>query len=705
MRLLPPVVVGPLSECNTSVEVTGQLTGATVSVFSDRRLVARGVATWSQQTFPLLPGAQLKRLENVTATQDDGTGPSEPTPGPFLQVQVAGMPGPLSLKAPVHGCGEAVWVTGATPGATVSVAEGATLLGTTDAPHGEARLLLAPMVSRGGVLHASQTACGARSGDTPFPPAEDPPNPLPTPKLIERLLDCDRAIGVTDALVGALVTIERSSGITHTAYFDYPAILFTNLTPPLKQGETVTVRQEFAACQLRSSTSKPATVGPHLPIPTPQLLGRVCAGSYGLRIANLRPGSRVRIFSDGMEIGQAEAPERVFTFSVPALTAGAEITAQQELCGVWSASSNKLVVGSGDLVEPEILGPLIGCGGVVRVRATPGSWVILDTSAVGFIARVFATESEIDVPVSPLLIAGDSVTPGTVGCGGNTSGRSVIVGPPPQELRPPGIGRIMQLMTTVPVTGVVPGAAVDVYVNGTWRGSAFVSQSSGQIAITGELAKGDAVTARQRLCATISQLTVPPVVVQAPPVAAFTAAPTSGEAPLVVAFTDRSSGPITAHRWDFDNNGSIDSTATGPSFTYRNPGVYTAKLTVEGPGGTSSTTAAIHVMTAAVGFDQVAITNCNAERRAIHVWTRDITAGADWSNEGILDDQHDEFGACPVGAPKIVTLTDKHVFEIACVDSGLLGCPGDDPRMAPCRRSYVVVPGKKGGGTLPLPVG
>ena len=72
------------------------------------------------------------------------------------------------------------------------------------------------------------------------------------------------------------------------------------------------------------------------------------------------------------------------------------------------------------------------------------------------------------------------------------------------------------------------------------------------------------------------------------PVAAFGATPTSGTAPLVVLFTDQSTGTITSRTWDFDNDGTIDSTAQNPSHSYSTPGSFTVNLTVTGPGGSDS---------------------------------------------------------------------------------------------------------------------
>ncbi len=61
------------------------------------------------------------------------------------------------------------------------------------------------------------------------------------------------------------------------------------------------------------------------------------------------------------------------------------------------------------------------------------------------------------------------------------------------------------------------------------------------------------------------------------PTASFTAAPTSGYAPLAVSFTDQSTGSPTSWSWDFGDGGS--SSQQNPSYTYTSTGTYTVTLT------------------------------------------------------------------------------------------------------------------------------
>ncbi|HNP53912.1 MAG TPA: PKD domain-containing protein, partial [Ferruginibacter sp.] len=72
----------------------------------------------------------------------------------------------------------------------------------------------------------------------------------------------------------------------------------------------------------------------------------------------------------------------------------------------------------------------------------------------------------------------------------------------------------------------------------------------------------------------------------AQPTANFSAAPTSGCAPLVVNFIDQSTGSPTHWRWDL-GNGTF-SNLQNPSVTYFTPGQYNIKLVVQNASGRDS---------------------------------------------------------------------------------------------------------------------
>ncbi|MFF3856563.1 ThuA domain-containing protein [Micromonospora sp. NPDC002575] len=85
------------------------------------------------------------------------------------------------------------------------------------------------------------------------------------------------------------------------------------------------------------------------------------------------------------------------------------------------------------------------------------------------------------------------------------------------------------------------------------------------------------------------------------PVAALTATPTNGTAPLTVAFSSAGSkdpdpADSISFAWDFDGNGTTDSIDPNPSHTYTANGVYTARLTVtDSSGKTASANTTITV--------------------------------------------------------------------------------------------------------------
>jgi beta propeller repeat protein len=71
-----------------------------------------------------------------------------------------------------------------------------------------------------------------------------------------------------------------------------------------------------------------------------------------------------------------------------------------------------------------------------------------------------------------------------------------------------------------------------------------------------------------------------------PPVANFSASPTSGKAPLKVVFTDKSTGSPTSWRWSFGDG--VSSTEKNPKHEYSREGKYKVTLTVTNAAGSST---------------------------------------------------------------------------------------------------------------------
>ena len=99
---------------------------------------------------------------------------------------------------------------------------------------------------------------------------------------------------------------------------------------------------------------------------------------------------------------------------------------------------------------------------------------------------------------------------------------------------------------------------------------------------------------------------------QSPVIDSFSASPTSGEAPLTVTFTCTAHDPdgtIASYQWDFDGNGTADTTtATNTtSYTYYTVGTYQAKVTVVDNYGAETTSVPVTITVGTVPGD------CNSD--------------------------------------------------------------------------------------------
>lgn len=81
-----------------------------------------------------------------------------------------------------------------------------------------------------------------------------------------------------------------------------------------------------------------------------------------------------------------------------------------------------------------------------------------------------------------------------------------------------------------------------------------------------------------------------PPFVPVPPVTGFTATPLTGTVPLTVQFTDVTTNAPVSWNWDFNNDGTTDSTVQNPTYTYNLTGTYTVKLTTQNVFGTDTLT-------------------------------------------------------------------------------------------------------------------
>jgi PKD repeat protein len=110
----------------------------------------------------------------------------------------------------------------------------------------------------------------------------------------------------------------------------------------------------------------------------------------------------------------------------------------------------------------------------------------------------------------------------------------------------------------------------------------------------------------------------------------FSAEPTTGTAPLLVYFTDESTGNPTEWEWDFNNDGTIDSYLQNPSYTYTESGTYSVKLKVTGINGSNIKTE----------YDYITVTEVGGCLSPINYFMN-FDVGNDLSNWMVIDVNND----------------------------------------------------------------
>lgn len=99
-----------------------------------------------------------------------------------------------------------------------------------------------------------------------------------------------------------------------------------------------------------------------------------------------------------------------------------------------------------------------------------------------------------------------------------------------------------------------------------------------------------------------------------PPTPSFTASSTTGLVPFTVQFTNTTTGTnvSVSYEWDFNGDGTVDSTDVNPSYTYANTGTYSVSLTVVNTGGRITTTATNYIIAYSIPPTSLSGTSVNS---------------------------------------------------------------------------------------------
>lgn len=151
------------------------------------------------------------------------------------------------------------------------------------------------------------------------------------------------------------------------------------------------------------------------------------------------------------------------------------------------------------------------------------------------------------------------------------------------------------------------------------------------------------------------------------PVASFSASKTAGCSPVVVQFTDNSTGSPTSWHWDLGNGGS--STLQNPAASYIAPGTYTVILTATNSNGSTKDTGYITVYTSpTVAFSTDTTSACDNKTVT---FTNSTTPGAGGAVSYLWDFGD---GDSSTAVSPTHTYTSSGTYSVTLVVSNSNGC-------------------------------
>ena len=521
MGLSRPLVVGPVSELTQSVRLQGQLSGATVSIVSvgpSAREVANGVASSSDERFPLLAGEALKEDDVLLAKQTLGGESSvDPVAGLSLGVTVQRAPATVgdltgvTFVSALYECGRHVWIKGGIPGAEGRVSVSGVAVATGDFNEAEgARLEVPPLEIQ--ATAAQQVVVGVGDGPAtsrvPHALPGGPGDALRQPRVDPIPVECDGAVRVKDIFDGAEVVISRNDGksvVESRAGFDASALWFP-VDPYLTQSDQLELHQEVGPqCERKWKVLKVAVgpPGPNLP-PT---IDPVCPGAPLIKIGALAPNAEVELSIGGTTL-RTQAARDSTTLAIPVddWPAG-QVSVRQRRCGAWSppATATHFVAVGGPSVE--IVDPLYSCSPIVVVKGPPGPFVVRVSSKRNgpLSGYVYSAGGVCVVDVAPLLTSPDDITAELWQCGAAAVTQTKPVTPHP-DARAPKVGSPIYINdTTIRIDGLQVGATVSIEVSDSSGGiRETITQPAADVGATIDLSQplesGDTVVARQGFC-------------------------------------------------------------------------------------------------------------------------------------------------------------------------------------------------------------
>lgn len=359
--LSPVIIIPPLISCGKSVTVRGFVPGADIRIYAGGTLIGSAIGTEPEgQTILVAPDLVLD--QSITAKQvfEGVEGPPSDAvvvKSPADVYPPSGIPPPPYFPfLPLYDCGVATFLASLPPGGILKVyaqnASGQTLIGQIDGCGGEAAIGVEPFHT-GEAISAQTQICTNVSPFSEVHVVQPAPSTWPAAQ-VAAIYEESTIINIRQLVNGAKVTISRGTDIIGT--FGAPANdVRAHLGVTVRAGDVLEIVQELCDISSRITTTvQPCSALPVAHIQVPR------AGDQIIKVLDAVPGSRIRIFVGGQEIGDGGGSQIYLT---RALDANETVVVLQSMGNCLSASVLTIRVGRG-LTDPVTAGP---CGDIERL--------------------------------------------------------------------------------------------------------------------------------------------------------------------------------------------------------------------------------------------------------------------------------------------------------------------------------------------------
>jgi len=339
-----PVMAPPLMDCQTSLDMSSMVPGATIEVVLNGGTTATATSPASSYTLdlpPLPPGpitaqqffARCKKVERSRTAHAVVTKGTLPKPS----VGYALCPSTGQLTVSNLKAGEILSVSAVVPGPHGPTV---TELGSQGISATSAPVNLPALPAGTTAVRLSVSMCGQNEPPPAYVtvPVSTSTLPVGPPALQPPLYDCAGSVIVTGANPGSLLTVvthHLATPVTATA-----EVVTIPLYTPLVTGQKVQVAQTGCHANGRSGPRVVKALPKTIPVPIIQT--PVLSDATSVTVSGVLPGAQVVLYINGVATAQVTALETTWSIPLPpdALAKAKYVEVTEELCGHTSTRTD-----------------------------------------------------------------------------------------------------------------------------------------------------------------------------------------------------------------------------------------------------------------------------------------------------------------------------------------------------------------------------